>query len=416
MRKKLVRLAGNKLIAGSLVMFSGTMVANVGNYIYHLLMGRMLGPVGYGELQSVISVAYLLFIFISALALTTTKFIAGLKGRGDQAGIRWLFAVLNRKVLLAASVVLILTILGSPLVKNFLHLHSTLPIIFAGLLFLISALSSVNRAILQGLLRFKQIVQSHISETAFKVAAAVILVSLGWAVDGATLALVLASLVGLWTAFRFLKPLRHGRSSQPDLNKKIFLQYGLPVFFFNLSFTSLFTNDIILVKHFFPAYEAGLYASLAVLGKIIFFATGAIPNVMFPMIVHRRSQGKKIKHLLLASLALLSIIAAVAVLVYWLFPKLMVRLLFGSDYLAIAPLLVWMAIFMSLYSLSYLLTSFSLSIEKTKVVFFGVAAALLQVALIALFHQQLLQVVWISIGITGCLFLSLVVYSFYGQK
>jgi len=416
MRKKLVRLAGNKLIAGSLVMFSGTMVANVGNYIYHLLMGRMLGPVGYGELQSVISVAYLLFIFISALALTTTKFIAGLKGRGDQAGIRWLFAVLNRKVLLAASVVLILTILGSPLVKNFLHLHSTLPIIFAGLLFLISALSSVNRAILQGLLRFKQIVQSHISETAFKVAAAVILVSLGWTVDGATLALVLASLVGLWTAFRFLKPLRHGRSSQPDLNKKIFLQYGLPVFFFNLSFTSLFTNDIILVKHFFPAYEAGLYASLAVLGKIIFFATGAIPNVMFPMIVHRRSQGKKIKHLLLASLALLSIIAAAAVLVYWLFPKLMVRLLFGSDYLAIAPLLVWMAIFMSLYSLSYLLTSFSLSIEKTKVVFFGVAAALLQVALIALFHQQLLQVVWISIGITGCLFLSLVVYSFYGQK
>ncbi|PIU02401.1 hypothetical protein COT66_00375 [Candidatus Shapirobacteria bacterium CG09_land_8_20_14_0_10_49_15] len=416
MRKKLVRLAGNKLIAGSLVMFSGTMVANVGNYIYHLLMGRMLGPVGYGELQSVISVAYLLFIFISALALTTTKFIAGLKGRGDQAGIRWLFAVLNRKVLLAASVVLILTILGSPLAKNFLHLHSTLPIIFAGLLFLISALSSVNRAILQGLLRFKQIVQSHISETAFKVAAAVILVSLGWAVDGATLALVLASLVGLWTAFRFLKPLRHGRSSQPDLNKKIFLQYGLPVFFFNLSFTSLFTNDIILVKHFFPAYEAGLYASLAVLGKIIFFATGAIPNVMFPMIVHRRSQGKKIKHLLLASLALLSIIAAAAVLVYWLFPKLMVRLLFGSDYLAIAPLLVWMAIFMSLYSLSYLLTSFSLSIEKTKVVFFGVAAALLQVTLIALFHQQLLQVVWISIGITGCLFLSLVVYSFYGQK
>jgi len=235
-------------------------------------------------------------------------------------------------------------------------------------------------------------------------------------VDGATLALVLASLVGLWTAFRFLKPLRHGRSSQPDLNKKIFLQYGLPVFFFNLSFTSLFTNDIILVKHFFPAYEAGLYASLAVLGKIIFFATGAIPNVMFPMIVHRRSQGKKIKHLLLASLALLSIIAAAAVLVYWLFPKLMVRLLFGSDYLAIAPLLVWMAIFMSLYSLSYLLTSFSLSIEKTKVVFFGVAAALLQVTLIALFHQQLLQVVWISIGITGCLFLSLVVYSFYGQK
>ena len=77
----------SKLITGSAVMFVGTMVANVGNYLYHLLMGRMLGPKGYGELESVIAVTYLLFIFLAALNLVIAKFVANLKGKKDRRGI-----------------------------------------------------------------------------------------------------------------------------------------------------------------------------------------------------------------------------------------------------------------------------------------------------------------------------------------
>ena len=36
-----------------------------------------------------------------------------------------------------------------------------------------------------------------------------------------------------------------------------------------LAFTSFFTTDLILVKHFFPPFEAGIYAALSTLGKII---------------------------------------------------------------------------------------------------------------------------------------------------
>lgn len=76
----------NQLLVGSLVMFVGTMVANVGNYLYHLLMGRMLGPKGYGSLESVIAIIYLLFIFLIALSLVITKLVANLKGKKDLMG------------------------------------------------------------------------------------------------------------------------------------------------------------------------------------------------------------------------------------------------------------------------------------------------------------------------------------------
>ena len=45
--------------------------------------------------------------------------------------------------------------------------------------------------------------------------------------------------------------------------------------------------DVILVKHYFSADEAGHYAALSQLGKIIIFGTGAIASVMFPLVVER---------------------------------------------------------------------------------------------------------------------------------
>jgi len=415
-RRHLARLTKNKLVAGSLVMFTGSMVANIGNYVYHLLMGRMLGPVDYGSLQSIISVGYLLFIALSALTLTTAKIVAGLKGKKNLQGVRWLFDYFNQNLIFYTGAVFLLISLLSPLIADFLHLDSVLPIIFIALLFLSSSFSVVYRAILQGLLRFDKIVKSHISETASKVLVAVLLVWAGWQVNGAVFALVAASLVGCFLAKAFLRPLKRYVPKKPTLSKRTFLKFGLPVFLFNLSFTSIYTNDVILVKHFFDAHTAGLYASLAILGKIVFFATSAIPMVMFPMVANRHSQGKDSRRLLAMSLAIVFLISSAAVTVYFLLPELMIKLLFGPDYLAAAPLLGWIGLFIAFYSLAYLSVSFFLSVDKVKVAFLAIAAALVQVVLISFFHRTLMGVIKISAGVCLLLLVSLMIYYFYGQK
>ena len=190
----------------------------------------------------------------------------------------------------------------SPLVKSFLRLDSVFPIVFLGLLFFVSVFSSIDRAVLQGLMNFNQMVVSHIGETGSKMTAAFFLVWLGLGVNGAILALVIGGIAGYFLANIYLKSIKKIKVVKPDISAKDFLKFGLPVFLVNLSFTSLYTNDIILVKHFFPAYEAGIYAALAVLGKIIFFATSSIPMVVFPLAAYRHSQGEKTRHILKVSL------------------------------------------------------------------------------------------------------------------
>jgi O-antigen/teichoic acid export membrane protein len=72
------RFFSSQLISGSLVMTLGTAVAGVFNYLYHLFMGRMLGPVDYGILASLISLAYLLSVPTATLNLVIVKFVSAL--------------------------------------------------------------------------------------------------------------------------------------------------------------------------------------------------------------------------------------------------------------------------------------------------------------------------------------------------
>jgi O-antigen/teichoic acid export membrane protein len=410
------KITKSQLIAGSVILFAGTMVANFGNYLYHLLMGRMLGPKDYGVLESVISVGYLLFIIINSLTLATARFVANLRGKKDLGGITWLFHYLNRQVFWLGNLVCLLIFILSPLIASFLHLESNASVVLIGILFLVSSLSAVSRSTLQGLLRFKEMVISHISETTLKMVAAVVLVLMGFRVNGAIFSLVVGAVAGFFLAKFFLNFLREYKPQKPDITRRRFLKFALPVLFFNLSFTCLYTNDIILVKHLFSSYEAGLYAAVALFGKIVFFATSAIPMAMFPMVAANHAQGKESRHLFLSSLGIVSVVLLGAILIYSLFPNVMIIILFGKEYLVASPLLVWMAIFISFYSLAYLLVNFFLSVDKVKSVFFPVLAAILQIILILLFHQTLQQVIQVSIGVSGLLLLVLMIYYFYGQK
>lgn len=406
-------LRQNQLLKGSAVMFIGTMIANFGSYLYHLLMGRMLGPKSYGALESVISLGYLLFILISVLTFVVTKFVANLKGKDDMKGIAWIFIYFNQKMLLIFGFITLTIFIVSPAVKSFLHLDSFLPIIFLGLLFFVSVFSTIARAILQGLMNFNQMVVSSIGETSTKMIVAFFLVWLGLGINGAILALVIGGIVGYFLTNIYLKSIRKVKAIKPDISTRDFLRFGIPVFLVNLSFTSLYTNDVILVKHFFSAHEAGLYAALAVLGKIIFFTTSSIPMVVFPMAAHRHSQGKNTRYILNVSLLMVFAVSLSIILVYWLFPGLMISILFGKEYLSASPLLVWMGIFISLYSLAYLFINYFLSIDKVRIVVIPIIFALLQLALISRFHQSLFQALQISVLASGLLLFGLVLYYLY---
>ncbi len=51
--------------------------------------------------------------------------------------------------------------------------------------------------------------------------------------------------------------------------------------------------DIVLVKHFFVSREAGLYAAVAMVGRVIFTFCQSVVNSMFPLVAGTRAEERR---------------------------------------------------------------------------------------------------------------------------
>lgn len=406
----------NPLIAGSSVLFVGAMIANFGNYLYHLLMGRMLGPQDYGALTSLISLAYLLSIISATLSTTVVKFVTQYKARKEFGKIYKLFWQLKKWFFVFGIFIFTLFFLFKERISEFLNIASSFPVLLVGIWMAFSFLSLVNDGTLRGLLKFNFLSFNTAFSTFLKLIFAVFFVKIGFSVAGALGAIVLAAFFPYLLSFFPLRLLWQYKNGKEEINWKELFSYSGPVLLATLGLTSLYSSDIILVKHLFPAYEAGLYASLAVLGKIVFFASGVVPTVMFPLVSERFENGKSYQNFFKQSFLIVGGVSLFITALYFSFPKSVINLLYGSVYLTAAPLLGIFAVFIALYSECNLLVNFFLSIRKTRLVVLPALAALLQFFLIRFFHQSLAQVIWVSIGVCALLLGGLLLFLRQNEK
>lgn len=399
------KIVNSPFFVGSLVMIVGSNFINFINYVYHSLIGRLLNdPASYGVLASLISLLGILGLISSFFGLVIVKFISVAK---DEDEIKSLVYWLNKRLFILGLVGFFLIAVFSKYISDYLNINSSLLIILVGAIFLFSLQSFFYRSVLQGLLKFKQNVVSQITENLSKLILGIILVYIGFSVAGATFGLLISVVIGWVVSRKYIRNYFTPKIYQPPNFLKI-LKFSLPVFAQSVASVSMYSSDLLLVKHFFTSFEAGLYASLSILGRIIFFAAGPISAVMFPLVSKKKSRGEKYSRVFIYSLAVTLCFSLVLLIIYGFFPKLMILVLFGPKYLAGAYLLLKYGIFMSLFTISNLFITFYLSVGKTRYVYLQLFAAIVQIIGISLFHNSLELVIIVSIIISIFLFLSLV--------
>jgi O-antigen/teichoic acid export membrane protein len=409
--KKIRVVLLNPLFTGIFFVTFGNNLINFLNYLYHLLMGRLLGPESYGELATLISLLGILSIVPFSFGLVIIKFISSSKEDEEVSGLITWF---NKRVTFLSILVFALILLSTPLISDFLKLKNPWYIPLIGLSFLFSLPSFLNKSILQGLLKFKEMVITQLGENILKLALGIIFVYTGIEVFGAMSGVVVATFFGWIISRYFIKG--YAKKIEYPVKIKPMMLYSLPIIINTIAITSMFSTDLILVKHFFTSHEAGLYASLSTLGRIIFFATAPISSVMFPMVSKKHSKGENYLGVFLLCLFLTFTLAAFVLLVYLLLPSLSINILYGSKFLEVSDLLIWFGVFMTLFTLSSLIITFCLSIGRTKVVYFSALAALGQAILIWFYHMDLLAVIMASIVVSALLLSVLFVYLIYETK
>lgn len=380
------------LLAGGAVLFLGMTVANVGAYALNLVVGRLLGPVEFGSFVSLVSVAAILTMPGTGLSTVAAKFAASADVDHQSAALRGLAQFIERLAGWFGLVLAVLMIALAGPIQGFLHLASVAPVIVLAVSFSVSFFVPALRGLLQGLHQFGSLSFNTALEPLIKLIAAIGLIRIGFGVSGAVASYGIAFACCYVAARWVLRQTMRGGSVSP-IDRGAVWRYSLPTMATLIALSLLTSVDVILAKHYFSPADAGIYAGLATIGKIVLYVATPLVAVMFPLIATKISRGERHITLLVQTLALMIVGSFAVLALFVLFPSQSVTLLFGQRYLAAAPHLASYGLAMLLLSLVTVFVHYFLSIGFTRVSWLVWIGLGLELILLRCFHAGLAQVI-----------------------
>ncbi len=408
--QRIKKFISHPLLRHSAIVFAGSTGANIAAWLYHLFIGRILGTESYGELAALLSLFYIFNVPSSVLQTVLVKFFSVMKARNDYGQAKSLFILTTKKILIFEAIGLILIFPLSKLVSSFLNISSSINVIWLYLIFATFIISIANGSAMQGFQLFSAFSILTVIGTMLRLVFGIAFAfyGVGWTL----ISNIFSNIVGYILSFIPLRFLIKQKEEPITINRRDAFGFSIPAFFTTLGTTLLFSQDVLLVKHFFTSHEAGIYASLSVLGKVIFYASASISFVLFPILSERKETGKPHTHLVVIGMSLIGSMCLALTLLYFFFPQYVV-LTFGKGFFGAAPYLGPFAIFISFFSLSSILINTLLALDKVYVWVFAILASFLQIVLINFFHDTIYQVINVNIAISVALFLSLLIYYVY---
>jgi len=306
--------------------------------------------------------------------------------------------------------------LGAPFLTTIFQMRSSWPFMTLGVGFLIFFMLAIDRGVLQGRAHFGRLALCNQAEMWVRLLGAIGFVVIGWSVNGAVAALPL-SFVAAWLV---ALGARKGLPARFQLlclaeRTEITRYFGLVIIGL-IGQIVINNSDILIVKSFFPAQQAGQYAALALIGRMVFFATWSVVMVVFPVVTQKHQRGESHRFLLWTSLGVIGLVSGSIVIVTLLIPKLVVNVLFGPQYLPIAPLMWLYALATALYALSNAIVNYYLSLGNGQGNYLVLLAGMAQFGGLLLLHTDLFIVVAVQLGIMVSLLITLMVWDVYIKR
>lgn len=367
------------------------LVVNAGNYLYNLALGRLLSPSGFSDAALLITFLLVLSFLGMTFQIVTSKYTV----LYDESKLTAFIKLITRAAVVSGVVVGLLIVLFSGwLQETFKTETRDMFYIFSfgiPLYFIIS----INRGLYQGKQNMNRLSITYQAEMLSRVVATFVFmfalpdVSASVAIAAGV---VVSFIFGLYPFQRTTFWARTTGVVQPVAVRPIVRFFAITAFY-ELTLILINNSDILLVKHYFPNDQAGVYASLALIGRIVYFAAWMFVMLFLPKVIRMHKEGIDPKPVLLKYAAHTLMISAVIVAGSLCFPKLVVTLLFGHNYLSIAPLLWKYALATSIFALANLFAYYFLSIGKFRPVIIAALLGLTQIFLIVFFHDSLEQVV-----------------------
>lgn len=383
------------LYISGLILVSGTMISNVINFVFNIYLGRTLTLQDFGELSLFTSLLYLTSVPLGSFSATTAHSIAILFGKRSKEHAQGYFRYMFGKTMIYGIVLTLAWAVCTPLLSHFFKTQSyTLMALFAPL-WTLSVAGSNFSGYLKGTLAFGKLAILAVAESASRLIAVFLLISLGWH-EYIVAAIVLSYVIQVMLGWIFC---HDTNAIELEVEEKHF--NGL--FFWTsaligISVITFLTLDVILVKHFLSATQAGEYGLLSLVGKMTYFFGSLFGPFMIPLVSHNEGAKKDSKRTFLFLFTITLFFSLVSFIGLGLMGWFVVPLIFGPKVVSILPLLPAYVLAMALFTSTQPIVSYFQAKENYSFAVIGFLISVLQIVLTILFHANLAQIVWVMLA------------------
>ncbi|MFC4633542.1 oligosaccharide flippase family protein [Dokdonia ponticola] len=385
------------------------LVVNAGNYLYNLILGRLLGPEQFSDAAVLITFLLVLSFVAMTFQLATAKFSVTL----TKEVLPRFISNMHAYGILIGVLTGILTIVFANQLQALFHTSSSGMFTVFGIGIPLYFMMSVNRGVFQGKKQFKMLSVTYQLEMLSRLGITLGLIVLFDITSSLVIAIgILLSFGFGLIPFEFKKISFQGLGAMHVAEIKQIRAFFIITAFYELTQIIINNSDILLVKHYFDAWDAGLYASLALIGRIVYFIAWMFVMLLLPTVVQLRKEGKATAPILFKYIGYIGCVALVIIGVSAVFPEIAIQLLFGEQYLEIAPLLWKYALATGLFAIANIFAYYYLSLDTYVPVIISGIFGMLQMGLVIFFHDSLAQVVHMQIAAMVLLLITQVAFFF----
>jgi O-antigen/teichoic acid export membrane protein len=377
------------------IFFFGAVAAGALNFLFYPILARMLPTGSFGEVQALCSLFAQINIFLGVLGLLTVNIVANaVETQRDQ-----IILELEKLALLVGLALVVATVLAGTSLEHFFHFSSMWPFTWLTLAVLVSIPLMFRNSYLRGREAF-----GHTSAVGILAAGADLLFAVAAVLfHRGTTGVMIALATAQFLTFLYSSRLARRKGFSGSWHDALFkppnmhiimpeLRYAVVVLVSSLTITGLYSIDTVVVKHWFDARTAGLYAGIATVARITFFITASIAQVLSPAIRMNQSP-KHNQQVLMKSLGLLIGIGGSALLVFSLVPRFIVTLLMGQRFLPYVALLSRLSLVVFIVSVINLFMLYHLALRRYSVMLIALCGAVSTMLLFAMNHRSLFAIV-----------------------
>ena len=307
-------------VQGTAIVGAGLLVSQIIAMAQMLVVSRLLGPEQFGVFGALAVILLLGSTTMAATQVVLARHVAS-GGSSQHVGARLVLAV--------GACTSAITLAASPFIARALNLDDAFALVMVALTFVPFTITGAQLGLLQGAERHKRLAVLYALSTGARVTGAIIAAAIARTADAALLGLALGAVVGA-AAGQFLLVGQPSWGGQEE-KARGFLAEVFHAAHALIALYALTNLDVLLARARLSPYEAGLYAAGALVARAVFFLPTAVLVAAFPRMVAGARNAQR------QAVIAVAVLGLVASLVIAAAPTLVVQIVAGPEFLAVAP-------------------------------------------------------------------------------